>query len=191
MKRKIPKIKISGFKLTGKRIILRPLKFSDAKDIYSNIKDKRIAENTIRTPWPYKLEDAQKFIRKMQRAWKKGKSFAFGIESRDKKEVIGCIILYDVDFKNKNTEISYWLGPKYRNQGIMTEGVKLVLNFAFRKLKLHRVWAKVFSDNPVSQEVLKRVGFKKEGYHRESTWHFGRWRNDVPYALLVEEFFKK
>ena len=190
MKRKIPKIKISDSELIGERIILRPLKFSDAKDIYSNIKDKRIAENTIRTPWPYKLEDTQRFIRKMRRTWPSGKNFAFGIELKDKKEVIGCIILYDVDFKNKNTEISYWLGPKYWNQGIVTEGVKLVLNFAFRKLKLHRIWANVFSDNPDSQKVLKKVGFKKEGYHREDCWHFGRWRDHINYALLVEEFLK-
>ena len=190
-KRKILKIKISDLKLIGERIILRSLKFSDAKNIYLNIQDKRIVENTLRIPWPYKLGDATGFIKATQKSQRKKSEFVFGIELKDKKEVVGCIGLHHVDFEHKNTEIGYWLGSKYWNQGIMTEAGKLVLNFAFKKLKLHRVWGDAFSNNLASQKVFEKLGFKKEGFRRQVCWRFGRWKDDVCFGLLAEEFLKQ
>ncbi len=188
---KIPKIKKSDLKLIGKRIILRPLKLSDAKDIYLNIQDKRIAENTLRIPWPYKLKDAKNFVNKKQNSYLKKSDFTFGIELKSKKEVIGCIALDHVNFEHQNAEIGYWLGPKYWGQGIMTEAGKLILNFAFKKLKLHRIYGFSFGDNHASQIVFKNLGFKKEGFLRQAHWRFGRWRDDVCYGLLSKGFFKK
>jgi RimJ/RimL family protein N-acetyltransferase len=188
---KIPKVKISELRLIGERIILRPLKISDAKDIYTNIQDRKIAENTLRIPWPYRLKDAINFIKNSQKSLKKRKGFIFGIELKEKKEVVGVISLENVDFEHRHAEVGYWLGKKYRGKGIMTEAGKLVLNFAFEKLKLHRVDAGVFSDNLISQKVLKKLGFKKEGVRRHWRLKFGRWKDDVMYSILENEYYKK
>jgi RimJ/RimL family protein N-acetyltransferase len=188
---KIPKVKISELRLIGERIILRPLKISDAKDIYTNIQDRKIAENTLRIPWPYRLKDAINFIKNSQKSLKKRKGFIFGIEFKEKKEVVGVISLENVDFEHRHAEVGYWLGKKYRGKGIMTEAGKLVLNFAFEKLKLHRVDAGVFSDNLISQKVLKKLGFKKEGVRRHWRLKFGRWKDDVLYSILENEYYKK
>jgi ribosomal-protein-alanine N-acetyltransferase len=188
---KIPKVKISELRLIGERIILRPLKISDAKDIYTNIQDRKIAENTLRIPWPYRLKDAINFIKNSQKSLKKRKGFIFGIELKEKKEVVGVISLENIDFEHRHAEVGYWLGKKYRGKGIMTEAGKLVLNFAFEKLKLHRVDAGVFSDNLISQKVLKKLGFKKEGVRRHWRLKFGRWKDDVMYSILENEYYKK
>jgi RimJ/RimL family protein N-acetyltransferase len=188
---KIPKVKISELRLIGERIILRPLKISDAKDIFFNIQDKKIAENTLRIPWPYRLKDAINFIKNSQKSLKKRKGFIFGIELKEKKEVVGVISLENVDFEHRHAEVGYWLGKKYRGKGIMTEAGKLVLNFAFEKLKLHRVDAGVFSDNLISQKVLKKLGFKKEGVRRHWRLKFGRWKDDILYSILENEYYKK
>lgn len=182
------KIKISDLKLNGKRVILRPLKFSDAFDICSNIQDPKIAEQKLWIPHPFKLRDAKNLIQKAKKSLRTKKEFVFGIELKAKKEVIGCIALREVDLEY---EIAYWLGKKYRGQGIMTEALKLLLDFAFKKLKLHRVWCDVFSDNLASQKLLKKMEFKKEGRHREAHWHWGRWRDSVHYGLLDREFLRK
>jgi len=188
---KIPKIKKSDLKLIGKRIILRPLRIFDAKDIYFNIQDKRIAVNTLRIPWPYKLQDAKNFVRKKQKLWPKVLDFTFGIELKSKREVIGCICLDHVNFEHQNAEIGYWLGSEYWGQGMITEACKLILDFAFKKLKLHRIYGFSFGDNPASQIVFKNLGFKKEGFLRQAHWRFGRWRDNVHYGLLSKEFSKK
>ena len=72
----------------------------------------------------------------------------------------------------------------------MTEAGKLVLNFAFKKLKLRRVYGSAFSDNPASQRVFEKLGFKREGVSRQAYWRFGRWRDGVDYGLLKSEFSK-
>lgn len=187
MKTKIPKIKNTDFKLIGKGIILRPLRKADAKDIYKNIQNKIIPQNTLRIPWPYKLKDAQDFIKKSQKKRKEGTGFNFGI-TLDGKEVIGCCGLHDVDFKHKIAEIGYWLGDKYWGQGITTEATRLVLRFSFRKLKLHRIYADVFPDNIGSRKILKKLGFQEEGMERKAYWRFNRWNDCINFGLLVEEF---
>ena len=187
-KKDFPKIKHSDLRLVGKRIVLRPLKNPDAKDIYLNIQDKTISENTLNIPWPYKSEDAQIFIQKTKKSLQKKSDFVFGIKLKAKNEVIGCIGLHKANFEHKNAELGYWLGSKYWNQGIMTEAGMLILKFGFEKLKLHRIWCCVFSDNPASQKMVEKLSFKKEGLHRETSWREGRWRDNVRYGILDREF---
>lgn len=187
-KAKVPKIKVLDLKLEGRRVVLRPLKFSDARDIYLNIQDRRIAENTLNIPWPYQLKDAKNFILKAQKSFRQRKQFVFGIELKSKKGVIGCIALNRVNFEHKNGEIGYWLSSRYWRQGIMTEAGKLVLGFAFGKLKLHRVYGFAFSGNPASQKVFEKLGFKREGFHRQAHFRFGRWRDGISYGLLVRNY---
>jgi len=184
----IPKIKHSDLRLVGKRIVLRPLKNPDAKNIYLNIQDKTISESTLNIPWPYKSEDAQIFIQKTKKSLQKKSEFVFGIELKNRKEVIGCIGLDKVNFEHKNAELGYWLGSKYWSQGIVTKAGKLILKFGFEKLKLHRIWCCIFSDNPASKKVVEKLGFKREGLHRETSWREGRWRDNVRYGILDREF---
>ena len=67
---------------------------------------------------------------------------------------------------NKSTvEIGYSLHEQYRNQGIMTEAVRLVSSEALRHLDVKRVCAKCLADNPASARVLEKNHFrlKKQG----------------------------
>lgn len=184
------KIKISDLRLEGPRIISRPLEFSDAPDIYSNIQDPKIAERIVGIPYPFKLRDAKKFIQESKKNLRTKKELAFGIELKSKKNVIGCISLYDANLILEH-EIAFWLGEKYRGRGIMIEALNLVLNFAFKKLKFHRVFSNVSSDNFASQKLLGKLGFKREGRHREAYWRRGRWLDSLHYGLLDREFLRK
>ena len=186
-----PQFKNSDLNLKGRRILLRPLKSSDAKDIYLNIQDKIISKNTLEIPWPYRLDDAQNFIQKTKKSLERKSDFIFGIELKRKKEVIGCIGLHKANFEHKNAELGYWLGPRYWGQGIMTEAGNSILDFGFKKLKLHRIWCCVFSDNLASQKVVENLGFKREGLHRETSWRWGCWRNNIRYGILDREFLRE
>jgi ribosomal-protein-alanine N-acetyltransferase len=45
----------------------------------------------------------------------------------------------------------------------MAEGIKLVLSYAFKRLKLHRIEANVQTDNAKSKSLIKRSAFRYEG----------------------------
>jgi RimJ/RimL family protein N-acetyltransferase len=49
-------------RLTTERLLLRAPQPSDAEAIVALLKERRIAENTVRIPHPYSLADAQAFI---------------------------------------------------------------------------------------------------------------------------------
>ena len=175
--------------IEGDKIKLRKLKLSDVDNIYKNM-SKEIVRWTINIPWPYKKENAVKFIRKSNYRIKNKKEFVFGIVLKETDEVIGCVGLHKINWKNKNGEVGYWLGKKYWGKGLTSEAVSLMLRFAFKILKLHRVYAVVFEKNIASRRVLEKNGFKLEGILRECSFRYGKWHNELRFSMLKEEYEK-
>ncbi len=175
-------------KLENKRIKLRKLKISDIDFIFRCSEDKEITRYTSVAPPPYGIKEAQQFIRGVQRKMKKKKSFQFGIELKENKELIGMVLLDEINFKNKNASVGIWLIKRYWGKGISDEAVKLMLEFGFKELKLERIQAKVLHKNIRSQKLLKRMGFKLEGKLRKKTFFKKRWFDDLIYGVLKEEY---
>jgi RimJ/RimL family protein N-acetyltransferase len=173
--------------IKGKNINLRKLTKADAPSLYENARDKEISKYTF-IPHPYRLEDARRFIRLTQRQWHKDKGYNLGIELKSTGRVIGMIGLAKVDWKNKSAELGYWLGKRYWGKGYAAEAVKLMLWFGFGKLKLVRIWVRVFHHNHASARLLEKCGFTREGYLRK-TYKKGKcWLDEYRYAILREEF---
>ncbi len=176
--------------IEGERIKLRKLKLSDAEDIYENLQDKEMVKWTLNIHWPYKKQDAIKWIRKTHYKIKNKEEYGFAIVLKTENKVIGAVSLMHIDWKNKNAELGYWLGKKYWGKGLMTEAVKLVLKFAFEKLKLHRVYANLFEENVASRRVLEKSGFKLEGVARECRFRYNKWHNELKFGILKQEYEK-
>jgi len=172
----------------GERVSIRPLKFSDASDLYENVKDKEIVAWTMTIPHPYPKDGALKFIRKARYNMRKKRSYPFGIVLKETGKVIGVVELMTFDWKNKNAEIGYWLGRKYWGEGLMIDAVKLVLRFGFGGLKLHRIYGKLFEENTGSARILEKSGFKLEGRMREERYRYGKWHDALRYGILESEF---
>ncbi|MEM2478624.1 MAG: GNAT family protein [Candidatus Pacearchaeota archaeon] len=175
-----------SIKIEGKQINLRTLRLSDAKAIYQNV-DFDVARYTP-IPYPYKLKDAISLIKKAQSWLKKKAAFVFGIELKEKKQIVGTISLVRIDYKNKAAELSYWLGKAYWGKGIMKEAIRLILNFGFKKLRLVRIHARVMHPNIRSAKLLEKCGFHFEGRLRKSRLVRGRWIDHLIYSMLRSEF---
>jgi len=176
--------------IDGERIKIRKLRLSDAKDIYQNIKDKKIVKWTSNIPYPYPKDGATKFIRKTHYKIKNNKAYEFGVILKEINQLIGVIGLMHIDRKHKNAEIGYWLGKKYWGQGLMTEAVELILDFGFEKLRLHKIYARLFEKNIASKRVLEKSGFKLEGKIRETIYRNREWHNVLKYGILTSEYIK-
>ena len=151
--------------IKSKKFILRPFKRGDESSLKENINSKKIYQNTLNIPYPYTLKDARDWIAKNLKEMKKRKpnmiNFAIDING----EVVGGIGLNKIE--GHKAEIGYWLAEKYWGQGVMTQAVKLVTEFGFKKLKLKRIYAYVFSWNKASMKVLEKAGYKLEGILRK------------------------
>jgi RimJ/RimL family protein N-acetyltransferase len=86
----------------------------------------------------------------------------------------------------KRAEVGYWLGEKYWRQGITEEALRAFVKFAFLKVKLVRLQADVAVENKASANLLKKVGFKKEGLRRkaERAKSTGEWHDTYAFGLL-------
>ncbi|WP_018756306.1 GNAT family N-acetyltransferase [Paenibacillus terrigena] len=119
---------------------------------------------------------------------KNGTRYLFLIQSRNTGELIGEVMLYKVVRENlESCGIGYTLDQDQNGKGYMTEAVKLVVNYAFTELKLHRIEAGVMPHNTGSIKVMQKAGFTQEGLARKNVNINGRWEDHLTFAILEED----
>jgi len=150
-----------------KHFILRPMKKSDAADYAKYGSNKKISRNMLRMPYPVTLAYAKNRINKVQRESKKAKPSFYNLAIEIDKEFCGWISINRIVWGHKAT-IGYWLAEKHWGRGLMTQIVKITTNWGFKKFKLKRIEATVFSFNPASAKVLIKSGYKQEGFLRKN-----------------------
>lgn len=82
----------------------------------------------------------------------------------------------------------YTLHPAYWGLGYTTEAARALVDFGFRELRLHRIWAGCDPANPGSWRVLEKLGMRREGHLRENAWIKGEWVDSLIYAILEREW---
>jgi RimJ/RimL family protein N-acetyltransferase len=141
--------------LETRRLKLRAPRRGDVKAMALLANDRRIAENTARIPHPYGEADARHFIGAVN---KQGGEATFVITLDDK--LIGAC---GVDPREGVPEIGYWLGAPYWGQGLATEAVRAVIDYAFDDLGHEALQAGARVTNPASRRVLEKCGFQWTG----------------------------
>lgn len=80
--------------------------------------------------------------------------------------------------------LGYYAFQAHAGQGYMTEGLALVLRHAFRRLGLHRLEANIQPRNLASRKLVRRLGFRKEGFSPRYVKVGGRWRDHERWAIV-------
>jgi len=103
--------------------------------------------------------------------------------------IVGSINLSQI-FRGgfKSAYLGYQVGAPFAGLGYMTEAIQLVLKYAFEKMKLHRLEANIQPNNAASISLVKRAGFRREGYSRRYLKIGGRWRDHERWAIIAEDW---
>ncbi len=142
--------------LTTKRLTLRQLLESDVQEIFLLRSDKIVNKYLDRMP-SQTLEDASNFIKNI----KINELLYWAIAQTDNRKLIGTICLFEVSVELKRCEIGYELLPDYQGQGIMTEAIEKIIEFAVDVLKLKTIEAFTHKDNQSSTKLLQIFNFEK------------------------------
>ncbi|GGD19870.1 GNAT family N-acetyltransferase [Pontibacillus salipaludis] len=133
-----------------------------------------------------KPADTKRFIEGTMEKFADNKGFETGIYY--KGELAGVIGVHQLDHRNKQTSIGYWLGEKFQGKGIITKAVSTYLQYLFETREFNRVEIRCAKRNKKSQAIPERLGFTKEGTIRQCEWLYDRYVDHVVYSLLKEEY---
>ena len=141
------------------RLLLRPGWIEDAPELFRAISDERIVRNLATAPWPYRPEDAEAFLRR-QRDPGEPAMLIFR-RTASGPELIGGIGFGRLS--GGGVEFGYWLKREAWGRGYATEAGRAVIAAARDSLRLRRIEAGHFLDNPASGRVLEKLGFRPTG----------------------------
>ena len=169
------------------RLLLRPLRRDDIPDLLPLIGAREVAATTLRIPYPYTREDAEKFLDHVEALWERQGGARFGIFLREDNRLCGGIGL-DGRTDHNHAELGYWIGVPFWGRGYCTEAAWEVLSFGFDDLKLNRIHSGHFANNPASGRILQKLGMKHEGTLRKHILKWGEYLDIELYALLASEY---
>ncbi|MCX6761209.1 MAG: GNAT family protein [Candidatus Nealsonbacteria bacterium] len=152
--------------IKSKKFILRPFKKGDHTSLVRNINNKKISRNTLSIPYPYKMSNARSWINYNIKLDKKKKKEEMNFVIDIAGDVAGSIGLREIKAGHM-AEMSYWVGEKYRGQGIMTAVLKEITKYGFNELKLRRMEIGIFHFNEASKRVAEKAGYQCEGRMRK------------------------
>lgn len=141
------------------RLLLRPGWIEDAPALAQAIADRAIVTRLAHAPWPYRLEDAEAFLGGSRDP--RYPDFLIFARTRGAPRLIGGIGLRRTE--NAEAELGYWIARPYWGLGFATEAGRAVVNMARDSLKLPKLVAGHFTDNPASGRVLAKLGFRPTG----------------------------
>ena len=97
-----------------------------------------------------------------------GEVVQFIICIKDGELPIGSVYLRDIDRHNEKAEFGIFIGEDIqRGKGYGTEAARLMCQYGFEKLGLHKIMLRVFSFNKTAIKTYERVGFKQEALLKE------------------------
>ena len=134
-------------------------------------------------------EESEKFLRdslleSASDPWRSIVRAISDVAGRDLVGLCGLVILRGAE----EGEIWYLVEPGSWGKGIASEAAKLLLDYGFGELGLHRIWATCLPENPASARVLEKAGMRAEGFLVKNVKIHGAWRSSFLYALLAEEW---
>lgn len=173
--------------LRDKNIFLRPFIEEDSEALLDLlIRNRSFFEkfSMERSRDFYTRESQSKRIEQFEEDRKTDLAYNFGIFKHD-NSLIGTINLFQVLRGSlQSAFIGYFLDEQHNGKGYMTEAVRLVVDYAFNELKLHRIEAGVMPHNIGSIRVLEKSDFHKEGFAVKNVKINGKWEDHQVLAII-------
>ncbi len=141
------------------RLLLRPGWREDAPALFRAIADERIVRNLASAPWPYTPAHAEAFLA-AERKPTEATLLVFR-RTGGEPELIGTAGLGRRP--DGPLELGYWIVRRHWNKGYATEAGAALIAAARDGLRLNRLRAGHFLDNPASGRVLEKLGFRPTG----------------------------
>ncbi len=139
-------------------------------------------------PWIAAPDTAEWFIAYLARAAREDQA-SYLIRHRDCGGLIGCANINNiVRGALQSGYLGYAAFASHTGRGLMTAGLTAVISDAFAALGLHRLEANIQPGNARSLAIVRRLGFKREGFSPRYLLIDGEWRDHERWAMLSDDW---
>ncbi|RZJ33381.1 MAG: N-acetyltransferase [Flavobacterium sp.] len=172
--------------LETERLLLKPITPKIIEDLFSSKTQKTIIDF-----FQFSEDDFQDLKLKFEKGMETYRIsfFYFLLVEKSSNQILGECGFHTWNMSHNRADIFYSLRNDHsKNKGYMTEALKMVLQFGFQNLNLHRVQALVASYNIPSLKLLKKFNFTKEGIARQDYIVDGVHEDSECHSLLKQEW---
>lgn len=121
--------------------------------------------------------EAAEWIAAMAVGWRSESAGTWAIARPGGDAVLGRISFYVRDLQSGLGEVTYWVLPDARGEGLASRAADRVATWALDEVGFHRVEVRHSTQNVASCRTAERAGFVGEGVLREALLHADGWHD--------------
>lgn len=173
--------------MTGKRVVLRVLEERDVEGPYAMwLNDPEVCRFNSHARFPVGKDELKMYIREAKQS---SSMQVFAIVTKRGAAHIGNISLQNINYIDRSAELAIIIGDKkYWGKGIGLEAWKLMINYGFRVLNLHRLYCGCANKNLGMRKIAQKSGMKLEGRRRDAFFKDGGYDDILEFGILEIEY---
>jgi [ribosomal protein S5]-alanine N-acetyltransferase len=172
--------------LTGQQVVLRELRASDAPSLFALLTTEEVAR--FISPPPTTVEGFEGFIGWTARQRAAGTYACFAVTLHGFDTAIGIFQVREIAPGFGTAEWGFAIGSPFWGTGVFLDGAKLVVQFAFETIGVHRLEARAAVKNGRGNKALLKAGAVQECVLRKSFQKNGEYLDQVLYGILEEDW---
>jgi ribosomal-protein-alanine N-acetyltransferase len=164
------------------RIILRPLKISDAGTIFTNWASDPEVSKYMRWDTHKTVDVTIEWLTLEEKNIDKDDSYSWGFVLKETGGLIGSGgLLYNSEYEM--FEVGYVIMKKYWGMGLATEAARACVDFAFNELDQNKLHVRHAKENIASGRVIEKLGFVYQSDGKYSSFDGKRITESREYIL--------
>lgn len=170
--------------LKGERIYLRALEPEDLELIYAIENDESVWE-VSQTQTPYSRFLIKQYLENCHKDIYEVKQLRLVIVTND-NEAVGFVDLFDFDPKNDKVGLGVLVLNEARGKKYGREALELLIDYVFKNLYVHQIYANVLEDNVISIKLFESLGFLKSGVKKDWILEGNQYKSEYLFQLIKD-----
>ena len=117
----------------------------------------------------------------------------FAIHRKEDGLLLGCCGLVYINFIHGHADLSLYIGwndSYIDGEGYAKESCELLFDYAFKSLRLNKVWTEIYTFDNKKKELYDAFGMKVDGLLRQNYFYDGRWWDSYIMSILSSDWIE-
>lgn len=172
--------------ITGAGVTLRELRLSDAPALLELLTGAEVAR--FISPPPTTVDGFERFIAWAQQERSAGRYICFAVVPEGMDTAVGIFQIRQLDPAFELAEWGFALGRAFWGTGLFHAAARLVIDFSFETVGVHRLEARAAVANGRGNGALAKVGAVREGVLRRSFLRHGEYHDQALWSIVRDDW---